>query len=117
MRGSCGLGVLSDLRDLDVHLLGKLRHQEVVSVSLGVDLHVQLEPGDGRLRTEVPLQRLQGETNATNMSRNEDTATDASSLPVHVNFTECVHVIFMKNSVFSGTERTFLNSMTLKYPH
>lgn len=49
------------LCDLDVGFLGKLRNQEVVSVLLGVHLHVEVEPGDGGLGTQVPVQCLQEE--------------------------------------------------------
>lgn len=50
------------LCDLDVHFLGELRNQEVLSVRLGVHLRVQLQPGDWRLRTQIPVQRLQDDT-------------------------------------------------------
>lgn len=49
---------LQYLCDLNVSLLGKLRDQEVASVLLGVHLHVEVEPGDGGLWTQVPVQCL-----------------------------------------------------------
>lgn len=48
----------SYLCDLDVGVRAELRDEEVLLVPLGFDLSVQLQPRDGRLRTQVPLQRL-----------------------------------------------------------
>lgn len=62
------LGCEGYLRDLDVRLLGELRHQEVLSVLLSFDLSVQLQPRDRRLRTQIPVQRLRRE-------RREDAST------------------------------------------
>ena len=56
------------LCDLDVGFLGELRNQEVLSVRLGFHLRVQLQPGDGRLRTQIPVQRLQEDTKNTQVS-------------------------------------------------
>lgn len=52
------------LCDLDVLLLRKLWNQEVLFTTvflLSFHLSVQLQPGDGRLRTEVPVQCLEDE--------------------------------------------------------
>lgn len=64
LRCVSGSGV-SYLCDLDVRFLGELRHQEVLSVLLSLDLSVQLQPRDWRLRTQIPVQRLQRETERT----------------------------------------------------
>lgn len=52
---------LQYLCDLDVGFLGELWNQEVLSILLGVHLHVEVEPGDGGLGTQVPIQRLEEE--------------------------------------------------------
>lgn len=51
---------LQYLCDLNVGFLGELRNQEVVSILLGVHLHVKVEPGNGGLGTQVPVQSLEG---------------------------------------------------------
>lgn len=49
----------SHLCDLDVVFLRELRNEEISIVLRRVHLGVELQPGDDRLRTELPLQRLQ----------------------------------------------------------
>ena len=53
------------LCDLDVGVLRELGHEEVLTVLLGLHLGVELQPGDGRLWTQVPVQRLQRRTTFT----------------------------------------------------
>lgn len=68
--------VLRYLCDLDVRLLGELRLQEVLAVFLGFDLSVQLQPADGRLRTQIPVQRLQDDINTQVNREKPEQSTD-----------------------------------------
>lgn len=52
---------LQYLSDLNVGLLGELRNQKVAAVLLGLNLHVEVKPGDGGLWTQVPVQCLKEE--------------------------------------------------------
>ena len=47
---------------LDVGVLRELGHEEVFIALLGLHLGIELQPGDGRLWTQVPVQRLQRRT-------------------------------------------------------
>lgn len=49
----------SHLCDLDVGFLRELRNEEISIILQRVHLGVELQPRDDRLRTELPLQRLQ----------------------------------------------------------
>lgn len=86
------------LCDLDVGFLGELRHQEVLAVFLGVDLHVQVQPGDGRLRTQVPVQRLWGDRAERSLPTLGSTPTPSPPPPpanlqhVELRLLDAVHV-------------------------
>lgn len=65
---------LQYLSDLNVGLLGELRNQKVAAVLLGLNLHVEVKPGDGGLWTQVPVQCLK-EEQAVNKHRLQESTT------------------------------------------
>lgn len=72
------------LRDLDVQFLRELRNQEVLLVRLGFHLSVQLQPADGRLGTEAPVQRLGGRSRHKDPRQRRETGTTSKTPESHL---------------------------------
>lgn len=98
------------LCDLDVRFLGELRHQEVLSVRLGFDLRVQLQPGDRRLRTQIPVQRLKDDDHIRVNTNRDDTKPTQVYIHPHTFFTlDILYIDFVVRNF------TFLEVFTSYY--